>query len=358
MAAAPAQAALPQVDYTLSGPLGDNGWYVRPVTITWHITGATDLTGCVAIETLRTDTPGAQRTCAVSNDDGPVSATTKAIRIDQTPPTAVTAALARPPDAPPFYTRPVGITWSGTDATSGIAGCTTTTFAGPDALSAVPAGICKDRAGNTSPATALTLAYDGTAPPLNGLTATANPNGTIGVAWTTSPDAQTATVVRNPGGVAIMNAGPATTHALTDGPLGPSTAFTYTVTVKDAAGNATSAAVSATTPAALTSAASSSTSKGKSKSKTTNNRVLRWKAQPRAAYYNIQLYRNGKKLLSAWPTKNHYTLHETWRYAGRTHHLTAGRYRWYVWPGYGRRTERRYGRLLDKGAVSITKATN
>jgi hypothetical protein len=26
--------------------------------------------------------------------------------------------------------------------------------------------------------------------------------------------------------------------------------------------------------------------------------------------------------------------------------LTPGRYHWYVWPGFGKRSDRRYGRLL------------
>ena len=101
---------------------------------------------------------------------------------------------------------------------------------------------------------------------------------------------------------------------------------------------------------AATEVASKSSTKPKAKS--TKNPTLRWKTRRGARYYNFQLFRNGHKILTAWPTRNHYTLHTTWRFHGRTQHLTAGRYRWYVWPGYGARTSHRYGRLHAKGTVT------
>jgi hypothetical protein len=339
--------ATPQISFTLTGPAGDDGWYIGPVTVKWFVSGEISTTGCET-QTLTADTAGTTITCKAKDSGGGEASQPAVIKIDRTPPTA-TAALARPPDAPPFYTAPVAITWSGTDAPSGIAACTAITYAGPDSATAAPAGSCRDKAGNTSAPVTLTFAYDATVPPLTGLTATANPDHTIALSWATTPDAQTATVVRNPGNVAIMNAGPATTRAVTDGPLAPSTAYTYTVTVKDVAGNATAGTASATTPAAAAVASKS----------TTNARTsptLRWKAQPRAKYYNFQLFRNGRKILSAWPTKNHYTLHTRWRFRGRTQRLTTGRYRWYVWPGYGRRAAHRYGRMHAKGVVSVPKA--
>ena len=41
-------------------------------------------------------------------------------------------------------------------------------------------------------------------------------------------------------------------------------------------------------------------------------RTLHWKRRAGAAYYNVQLFRNGHKLLSAWPKSNHYTLKSRW----------------------------------------------
>jgi hypothetical protein len=58
----------------------------------------------------------------------------------------------------------VTIGWSGSDATSGLAGCTPPlTYGGPDAASAAPSGSCTDQAGNVA-ALAFPLRYDATAP--------------------------------------------------------------------------------------------------------------------------------------------------------------------------------------------------
>jgi hypothetical protein len=345
-----AAAALPQIDYTLTGLAGDDGWYRGPVTINWTIAGATDI-NCVTIETLRDDTTGVQRTCTATNADGTIPAQTKVIKIDQAPPVVV-ATPQRPPDHGAFYTAPLTIGWSGTDATSGIAVCTATTYAGPDAPATAPTGTCRDRAGNVSAPVALPLAYDATPPALSDVGATVAADRTATVRWTPGPDAQTVTVVRAPGGAPLLNAAPASTHAVTDGPLAPGTTDTYTITVADAAGNTTTATTTATAPAAPAPTGGQSTPKPKPKPKPKALPTLRWHARFPAKYYNLQLFRNGHKVLSAWPTKPHYTLKASWRYRGKTYKLASGRYRWYVWPGYGPRTRHRYGHLLAKGLVT------
>jgi hypothetical protein len=341
---ATATAALPTVDYALTGPAGDDGWYTGPVTVTWTITGATGSV-CTPVETLRDDTPGTQLTCIASNGDGSIPAQTKVIKIDQTPPAAVLATPQRPADHGVFYTAPVPVTWSGTDATSGIASCTTTSYAGAGPLT----GTCRDRAGNVSAPVPLTLSYDATPPALIDVVATVAADRTATLRWTPGLDAQTVTVVRTPGGAVLLN-GAATTRTLTDGPLAPGTTSTYTVTVADAAGNATTATATATTAMApVAPVTTTKPPKAKAKAKLP---TLRWRTRSEAKYYNLQLFRSGRKVLSAWPTKNHYTLKATWRYRGKTYKLTSGRYRWYVWPGYGRRAAHRYGRLIAKGRLT------
>jgi hypothetical protein len=340
-----AAAALPDINYTLTGSAGDNSWYVGPVTITWTVTNATS-TDCPALETLRDDTTGTQRSCSARTDNGTTKmASTEVIKIDQTPPAAIVATPQRPPDHGAFYTAPLAIGWSGTDATSGIASCTATTYAGPDAPAAAPAGTCRDRAGNVSAPVALPFAYDATPPALTDVSATVAADRTATVHWTPGPDAQTVTVLRAPGDAPLLSAAPAATHAVTDGPLAPGATNTYTIIVADAAGNATTATATATAPAAPPAAI-------KASAKSTALPILRWRARHPAKYYNLQLFRDGRKILSAWPTKPHYTLKASWRYRGKSYKLTSGRYRWYVWPGYGRRAQHRYGHVLAKGLVT------
>jgi hypothetical protein len=343
-ALAPAASATPPtVTYTLSGAAGDDGWYLGPVRINWTVSSDATSASCGQIDTVSADTTGTTRSCTAANGDGSTTTTTKVLKIDQTAPVNLAAAPARPPDAPPFYTSPVAVTWSATDATSGVASCTTTTYAGPDNGAAAPQGTCRDRAGNTTAPLALTFAYDATAPALTSVAAAARPDRTVALSWGSDADAQTVSVTRQPGAATLLDRAPAAgTHALTDGPLAAGTTYTYTITLRDAAGNATTATPQATTPAAVAASAANRASSA---------RTLRWKRRPGATYYNLQLFRNGRKLLSAWPTSNHYTLKTRWRYRGRTHKLQPGRYRWYVWPGYGSRSAHRYGKLHAKGTV-------
>ncbi len=74
--------------------------------------------------------------------------------------------------------------------------------------------------------------------------------------------------------------------------------------------------------------------------------VLAWRAVAGATYYNVQVHRNGKKVLSLWPTRARLPLRARWTFRGRRHALTAGTYTWYVWPAFGSRREARYGAAL------------
>ena len=75
---------------------------------------------------------------------------------------------------------------------------------------------------------------------------------------------------------------------------------------------------------------------------------------PGATYYNVQLFRDGKKILSAWPSSTSIRLDRSWRFGGKAQRLEPGRYRWYVWPGFGKRTANRYGKLLGTRTFVVT----
>lgn len=71
--------------------------------------------------------------------------------------------------------------------------------------------------------------------------------------------------------------------------------------------------------------------------------LLHWRAVPRASYYNVQLYKAGRKVLTAWPRRTRLQLQMRWRFNGRAERFRPGLYRWYVWPAYA---NRRFGKLL------------
>ncbi len=74
--------------------------------------------------------------------------------------------------------------------------------------------------------------------------------------------------------------------------------------------------------------------------------VLRWTPIQGADYYNVQLFREGRKILSAWPTRARLALKRAWRYRGRRVRLEAGEYKWLVWPGQGTRSKADYGERI------------
>jgi hypothetical protein len=82
---------------------------------------------------------------------------------------------------------------------------------------------------------------------------------------------------------------------------------------------------------------------------------LTWVANSEANYYNVQLFRGGKKILSVWPLKPALNLKNKWKYQGHTYKLSAGAYRWYVWPGFGARKAVDYGEMLGFSTFQIVR---
>jgi HYR domain len=80
---------------------------------------------------------------------------------------------------------------------------------------------------------------------------------------------------------------------------------------------------------------------------------LAWAREASADYYNLQLLRNGVRILASWPTTTNFVLKKTWQYQGRRYTLKAGRYEWFVWPGFGRRKDVNYGTLLGARSFRI-----
>jgi HYR domain-containing protein len=78
--------------------------------------------------------------------------------------------------------------------------------------------------------------------------------------------------------------------------------------------------------------------------------MLRWRSVPHATIYNAQLYRRGRKVLTAWPTRARLRLSRQWTFSGRTYRLKPGPYTWLVWPGFGSPSHPRYGKLLGQSS--------
>jgi hypothetical protein len=348
-----AAAGPPQIDVTVDGRAGENGWYTSSVSLTWVVTGADTTSGrcgpgMTVNQPITSETGGSVQSCTATNALGSSSAGVP-IKIDLNPPALTGAVPARPPDFNDWYTHPVEVTWTGADGMSGIAACTTGRYGGPDSDAATLTGLCRDNAGHTSESHVFVLHYDATPPPRPHVAAAAG-DTVATIRWTASPDTQTVRITRSRvkngrrRAARTVYVGPArppsgrSTNRFVDRGVRNGRRYRYAVTAIDPAGNAATRRRTARPVSRLLAPARGAAVHGPP--------VLRWTPTRRARYYNVQLFRGTRKILSAWPAAPELRLERRWHYAGRARRLGRGTYRWFVFPGFGERSQRRYGELL------------
>jgi hypothetical protein len=328
-----------------------NRWYTTSwVTLSWlRDPGGQEISGCdtptLAFEarpqtypcTMRWETP-----------TGPVTEIREAwLGIDRTPPQVVSYQTDRPPDYNGWFNHPVGLTFQGADATSGVASCSSTSYGGPDGQGVTITGSCRDNAGHIGFGS-LPINYDATPPPAPSVDALPG-NHKVALRWSTSPDSQ-AELVRHDGDAApvVLYRGPG--GSFTDRGLKNQRRYRYSISLIDQAGNRS---------ASLTSAVPTGSklllpARGE-RVKIVRVPLLVWKRVRRASYYNVQIFRGRTKVLSTWPRQPRFQLKRRWRFGGRSYRLVPGKYCWYVWPGYGKRSKRDYGKRLGRSCFRIVR---
>jgi hypothetical protein len=342
---------LPVISYSIDGVAGTNGWYRGSaggnyVRLIWSVTGA-DNTDCAS--TVKIDGPnaGTTRSCTASNAAGTVTAQTTPIKIDADPPTGVAAAATRAPDHNGWYNHAFAIAWHGADATSGIASCTSLEYSGPDAAAANVSGGCTDNAGNSA-SSSFAVEYDATAPQLSSVSVQSTESANI-VHWkSSSPDdvAAISRVARGSRSERSLFSGAGV--GFVDKKIQDSVEYRYSVRTFDQAGNGSQARTVVALPKVV--------SLGKKigyTPRTAGTPILSWPARRGASYYHIQLFRNGKRILAAWPLTTELALHQSWRWAGRRYRLTAAHYTWFAWAGFGTRKAARY-KLLGHSTFIVS----
>jgi hypothetical protein len=328
------------------GTLGLNGWYTSNLTINWTFDGPVESSsGCEAV-TISADTPGRTFVCSATRD-GFKTTVEKTFKVDKTLP-AIGTTVERPPDSNGWYNRPFTTAWGATDATSGVASCTASRYAGPDNPEGFLAGSCSDNAGNVA-GSSFAFKYDAT-PPVVFAVSVKPGNRSADISWRASIDTRLLQVLRAPGrngqGESMVYQGSATGFRDTGLTLGRS--YEYRVSaIDDAANRSTHTSTIVATGALLSPAPGAKVSLKKLP-------TLVWTPVKKASYYNLQLVR-GRRVLSAWPVRPGFRLRRTWIYRGRRYRLRPGVYRWYVWPGRGRISAGRYGRLLGSSTFVVTK---
>lgn len=328
-------------------PVSCGGWHTKPVTLTWTPSGGS--LQCPAVQFIGTDGRN-DITCTATNGSGGVASDVAHIAIDQTPPVVTGGTVSRLPDHDGWYRAPVQVKFAGNDPSpgSGLVACSSITYAGPGGDAANVMGTCTDVAGNVSAPFPFALRYDATPPAIAAPTA-ATGDDVVRLRWSPPPDAVSLEVVRTPGrggaGSSVVHQGPG--GVLIDHRVHNGRHYDYTLRAEDAAGNVAYATTGAVPGRRLIAPVGGAVVSTPPK--------LFWTRVQGARYYNVQLFRNGHKVLSAWPRRAHLSLRSSWRYAGRRQHLRSGRYRWYVWPGRGRPSQRRFGALIGRGEFLVRR---
>jgi hypothetical protein len=325
-----------------------NGWYSAGLTVSFGGSDATSgLASCQQASYSGPDTGGGAVSGTCRDLAGNVSAAGSfSFKYDATPP-SVTPAPARAPDANGWYNHAVAVAFNGSDGTSGVESCGSANYGGPDSPGTSVSATCTDKAGNSATGT-FTLKYDATPPQLGGLSFTPG-NKLLQFRWQVSPDTAAITISRlaqKRGGANVVIYRGKAAHAFTDKKLTNGVRYKYSITSIDEAGNSATIAGSAA-PTALFFP--------RDGEKIDKPPMLAWAAVKGASYYNVQLFRGSKKILSIWPQTTKLQLERRWTYLRTRYKLAAGRYRWYVWPGYGARKANRYGKLVGGSTFVVVR---
>ena len=299
----------------------------------------------VASPTPTRRTPVTTVSCTVSGPSGRTSVSLP-INIELSSPTA-TASPTRPPDSGGWYNHSVTVAFHGSSF-SGIRSCTTATYAGPATPSARVSGSCTDNAGKTVTATSAPFAYDATQPSVYVAADTGDRFANLNWSMSGLAPAERFRLARQPGlhgkSPSVVYQGSAT--AFKDTRVRNGVHYLYTVTALDAAGNTGLSTIVAKPGLRLIAPAGAASLSAPP--------LLRWTADGKADYYNVQLYRGNRKVLSAWPKRAGFQLASKWSYRGHRYRLRPGKYRWYVWPGFGRRSAVRYGAAIGSSTFVVT----
>jgi hypothetical protein len=196
-------------------------------------------------------------------------------------------------------------------------------------------GTCRDQAGNVSAPSSFSLKYDATPPKLTDLVV-AGKGSDPSLSWKVSPDAVRIMIARTAGGKRTTVYNGKRIARFRSGQLRVGRRYVFAVTAVDEAGNTVTLSRAVTPKGSLLAPRAGARVHG--------HTVLRWTAVPRASYYNVQLWHQGHKVLTAWPATSSLATPSG---------LRPGRYTWVVWPGFGARSADHYGPMVGRGTFVI-----
>ena len=163
----PADTTAPIITPNVVGTLGNNGWYVSDVSLSWSVVDAesaiSSQSGCDPV-TVNADTAGDTFTCSATSTGGTASQSVT-IKRDATAPT-ISAAASSAPNANGWYNSDVTVPFTCNDNLSGVVSCPADeTLNSEGSAVSSTAQTISDQAGNSSAASNIvTVQLDKTAP--------------------------------------------------------------------------------------------------------------------------------------------------------------------------------------------------
>jgi hypothetical protein len=352
-------ATPPSVSVSLSRGPDANGWYNHPVD--FSASGSDNLSGIAGCSSGSFG-GGGSASASCTDNAGNVGTAGVAVQYDAGAPSIDAVTLDRAPDSNGWYNHPVRVTFRGSDGGSGINSCTDVMYSGPDTESTTVNGTCTDNAGNRAAGTSPAFKYDATPPKITNVGSDWD-DGTATLTWTASPDTKAIDIVREPGptGPEPGSVFKGLANRFEDRGLTNKVRYVYTISGFDEAGNKASETLTIIPGAKLYSPARGAV--------VTSPPLLAWREVPGASYYNLIVYYgvknafrhvasvtvSGRKVLSTWPLKPRYRMKKVWKFKGKQRTLARGRYRWYVYPGIGKRTAHKYGPLIGSSDFVVAK---
>jgi hypothetical protein len=368
----PVLAAVADVKTQANGPDGAIVTYATPSAID-AVDGPIPIVTCTPASGHRFPLGSTTVTCVASDSHGNVGTTTfHIIVVDSEPP-----RLSLPSDLALLATGPDGIAASDPLITAFLAAAHATDIVDPaptlsnDAPVLFKVGTttvtftARDRSGNVASAQAAVIVYpkgsppppqppivDRTPPPdVSSLVAKAGP-AKVTLSWSKPAvsDFDHVVVTR---AEALAGAVPIQIYdgsgtSLVDRGVRNGVQYRYVVVSVDNSGNTSAGVAAVAVPKRLLLVAPLDGAR------VAKPPLLRWIATKGADYYNVQLFRGTRKILTVWPLKSQFALHRTWKFGGRKITLTPGTYHWYVWPGFGARAAVRYGGMLGSSSFAVT----
>jgi hypothetical protein len=175
----------PTIGYSISGTLGNDGWYTSDVGLTWNVTenespSSLVETGCVD-QSITADQAAAAYSCSATSAGGSTGPVSVSLKRDATKPTI--AGVASPAaNGDGWNNSDVTVAFTCTDNLSGVASCGPDQTLSSEGRDLSVTGTAVDAAGNSEISTVGGIDIDRTAPDVTASTS-ATPIDVAGVDW-------------------------------------------------------------------------------------------------------------------------------------------------------------------------------